>query len=128
MIHAGAGVPKTVIICQTALAKRGVVVLIVPAHISASVADFFSYRLPRRQRRNSRADSAGALSGAAVATLPEQIGEPAPVNSRQISTDYGGKIAVLNLGMGDLALQGTPAIPRTAYSISPGSERKSITR
>src|SRR3954447_2642976 len=39
---------------------------------------------------------AGALAGAAVETLPAQIGEPAPVNSRQISIDYGGKTAVLN--------------------------------
>jgi hypothetical protein len=49
---------------------------------------------------------AAALSAAAVETLPARIGEPAPVNSRQISIEYGGKTAVLNLGMGDPALQG----------------------
>ena len=47
---------------------------------------------------------AAALSAAAVETLPARIGEPAPVNSRQISIEYGGKTAVLNLGMGDPAL------------------------
>jgi hypothetical protein len=54
---------------------------------------------------------AGALASAAVETLPAHIGEPAPVNSRQISIDYGGKTAVLNLGMGDPALQGPPHDP-----------------
>jgi hypothetical protein len=49
---------------------------------------------------------AGALSSAAIETLPARIGEPAPVNSRQISVDYGGKTAVLNLGMGDPPVQG----------------------
>ena len=49
---------------------------------------------------------AAALSAAAVETLPARIGEPAPVNSRQISIEYGGKTAVLNLGMGDPALPG----------------------
>ena len=49
---------------------------------------------------------ANALAAAAVETLPARIGERAPVNSRQISIDYGGKTAVLNLGMGDPALQG----------------------
>ena len=46
---------------------------------------------------------AAALSAAAVETLPARIGEPAPVNSRRISIEYGGKTAVLNLGMGDAA-------------------------
>jgi hypothetical protein len=49
---------------------------------------------------------AAALSSAAIETLPSRIGEPAPVNSRQISVDYGGKTAVLNLGMGDPPVQG----------------------
>jgi hypothetical protein len=49
---------------------------------------------------------ASALAAAAVETLPANIGAPAPVNSRQISIDYGGKTAVLNLGMGDPALAG----------------------
>jgi hypothetical protein len=49
---------------------------------------------------------AAALSSAAIETLPSRIGEPAPVNSRQISVDYGGKTAVLNLGMGDPSVQG----------------------
>jgi hypothetical protein len=44
------------------------------------------------------------LSAAAVETLPARIGEAAPVNARQISIEYGGKTAVLNLGMGDPAL------------------------
>ena len=46
------------------------------------------------------------LGAAAVETLPARIGEPAPVNSREISIDYGSKTVVLNLGMGDPALQG----------------------
>jgi hypothetical protein len=54
---------------------------------------------------------AGALATAAVETLPAHIGEPAPINSRQISIDYGGKTAVLNLGMGDAALQGPSRDP-----------------
>ena len=49
---------------------------------------------------------AGVLAAAAVETLPARIGEPAPVNSREISIDYGSKTVVLNLGMGDPALQG----------------------
>jgi hypothetical protein len=54
---------------------------------------------------------AAVLSTAAVETLPARIGEPAPVNSRKISIDYGGKTAVLNLGMGDPALQGPSQDP-----------------
>ena len=54
---------------------------------------------------------ASALSSATVETLPARIGEPAPVNSRQISIDYGGKTAVLHLGMGDVALQGPSQDP-----------------
>jgi hypothetical protein len=38
--------------------------------------------------------------------MPAHIGEPAPVNSRDITIDYGGKTTVLNLGMGDPTLQG----------------------
>ena len=47
-----------------------------------------------------------ALSAAAVETLPARIGEPAPVNARQITIEYGGKTAVLNLGMGGAAPPG----------------------
>jgi hypothetical protein len=54
---------------------------------------------------------AAALHTAEVDTLPARIGEPAPVNSRQISIDYRGKTAVLNLGMGDPALQGPSQDP-----------------
>ena len=43
---------------------------------------------------------AAALSAAAVETLP------APVNARQITIEYGGKTAVLNLGMGGAAPPG----------------------
>jgi hypothetical protein len=50
---------------------------------------------------------AAVLSTAAVETLPARVGEPPPVNARQISIDYDGKTAVLNLGTGDTAaLQG----------------------
>jgi hypothetical protein len=49
---------------------------------------------------------AAVLSTAAVQTLPAHVGEPAPVNAHQITIDYGGKTAVVNLGMGDPALQG----------------------
>jgi hypothetical protein len=49
---------------------------------------------------------AAVLTTAAVETLPARVGEPAPVNARQISIDYDGKTAVLNLGMGDAAPQG----------------------
>jgi hypothetical protein len=50
---------------------------------------------------------AAVLSAAAVETLPAQVGEPAPVNAHQISIDYAGKTAVLNIGTGDAAaLQG----------------------
>jgi hypothetical protein len=49
---------------------------------------------------------AAALSAAAVETLPARIGDPAPVNARQITVEYGGKTAVLNLGMGGAAVQG----------------------
>lgn len=49
---------------------------------------------------------AAVLTSVAIETLPAQVGEPAPVNARQLSIDYGGKTAVLNLGMGDPALQG----------------------
>jgi len=49
---------------------------------------------------------AGVLASAAVGTLPARIGEPAPVNSHDITLDYGGKTTVLNLGMGAPAVQG----------------------
>ena len=49
---------------------------------------------------------AAALSAAAVETLPARIGEPAPVNAREITIEYGGKTAVLNLGMGGTNVQG----------------------
>ena len=53
-----------------------------------------------------QAQLASALATAAVETLPARIGERAPIDSRYISINYGGKTAVLNLGMGGAALQG----------------------
>jgi len=49
---------------------------------------------------------AAALSTTAIGTLPDQIGEPAPVNSHKISIEHDGKTAVLNLGMGEAANRG----------------------
>jgi hypothetical protein len=54
---------------------------------------------------------AGVLAAAVVGTLPARIGEPAPVNSHDITLDYGGKTTVLNLGMGTPVPQGPPQDP-----------------
>ena len=52
------------------------------------------------------------LSTAAIETLPARVGEPPPVNAHQISIDYDGKTAVLNLGAGEAAaLQGASQGP-----------------
>jgi hypothetical protein len=62
---------------------------------------------------------AAVLSTEAIATLPSHSGEASPVNNRQITIDYGGKTAVLDLGMGDPAGQGNlPDPARRVVAIS----------
>ncbi|WP_156952203.1 hypothetical protein [Bradyrhizobium sp. WSM1743] len=62
---------------------------------------------------------AAVLSTEDVATLPAHTGQPAPVNSRQISIEYGGKTAVLDLGTSDPAALGNlPESGRRVMEIS----------
>ena len=65
-----------------------------------------------------QAQLAAVLSNQGVATLPEQTGQPAPVNSRQISIGYDGKTAVLDLGMGDEAARNLPDAAHRILEIS----------